>query len=94
MAEMKKQLVLSLISCIISTQAYAYELVLPKAKKMNVNSNYAFFVGRARNSESIMINNLRIYTAPNGAFAHSVKLNDGENRIIIRSSYNTQIYRF
>ena len=94
MAEMKKQLVLSLISCIISTQAYAYELVLPTAKKMNVNSNYAFFVGRARNSESIMINNLRIYTAPNGAFAHSVKLNDGENRIIIRSSYNTQIYRF
>lgn len=77
-----------------TTQAFTFELVLPREKKSTVNTNYAFFVGKAGNSETIVINDQKIYIAPNGAFAHSVKLHDGDNRVVIRSSYNTQVYRF
>ena len=60
---------------------FAYDLVLPKEKKSVVNTNYAFFVGKASNSEVISINDDRVYIAPNGAFAYSVKLKDGEKII-------------
>lgn len=92
---MKKRTVLFILSILyfIALPSFAYELVLPKTKTSTVSSNYAFFVGRAVNGEYILINNLRIYTASNGAFAHSVKLKEGENRIVIRSNYNTQIYK-
>ena len=74
--------------------AIAYDLVLPKEKKSIVNTNYAFFVGKAKNTETIVINDERVYVAPNGAFAHTIKLKDGENRIVVKSNYNTQVYRF
>ena len=74
--------------------ALAYELVLPKEKKSIANTNYAFFVGKAGKTESIIINDEKVYIAPNGAFAHTVKLKDGENRIMVKSNYNTQVYRF
>lgn len=73
---------------------FGYELVLPKERKSFVNTNYAFFVGKATHYENLLINDERIYIAPNGAFAHSVKLKDGENRIVIKSNYNTKVYRF
>ena len=72
----------------------AYDLVLPKDKKTCTNSNYAFFVGKAAKSEDIIINDEKIFTASNGAFAHSVKLKEGENRIIVKSNFNTQVYKF
>ena len=73
--------------------ALAYELVLPKEKKSIANTNYAFFVGKAGTNEAININDEKIYIAPNGAFAHSVKLKEGENRIIFKSNYNTEVYK-
>lgn len=72
----------------------AYDLVLPKEKKSIVNTNYAFFVGKAGKSETIVINDEKIYVAPNGAFAHSVKLKDGENRVVMKSNFSTQVYKF
>lgn len=74
--------------------AFAYELILPKEKKSIVNTNYAFFVGKASNSEFVSINDERVYVASNGAFAHSVKLKDGENRVVLKSNFNTHVYRF
>ena len=91
---MKREFIFTLALFLSSLQCYAYDLVLPREKKMNVTSNYAFFVGKARNSENILINDEKVYIAENGAFAHSVKLKDGENRIVVRSNYNTQIYKF
>ncbi|MBQ4115466.1 N-acetylmuramoyl-L-alanine amidase [bacterium] len=73
--------------------AFAYEIVLPKEKKTIVNTKYAFFIGKAKNSEIIEINDQKVYIAQNGAFAHSIKLKDGENRIVIRSNFNTQVYK-
>ncbi len=90
---MKKGLLLLLLLILGTSCSYAYELVLPREKKSISNSDYAFFVGKAHNGEAILINDTRVYTASNGAFAHSVKLKNGENRIVIRSSYNTQIYK-
>ena len=72
---------------------YSYELILPKEKVKNVTSDYILFIGKAGNSEFITINNERVYVSSNGAFAHSVKLKNGENRILVRSNYNTQVYK-
>lgn len=96
MRSLQKKLgfILSLFLLTGMAGAYAYELILPKEKKSVVNTNYALFVGSMRNSESVTINGERIFPASNGAFAHSVKLKEGENRVIIRSNYNTQVYRF
>ena len=91
---MKKELLtLLLLFCGVS-QSFAYELVLPREKSSITGANYAFFVGKASNSETISINGNPIYVASNGAFAHSVKLKEGENRVVIRSNYNTQVYKF
>lgn len=91
---MKKGLLLLLFFMLSLTQAFSYELILPKTKSGTVTSKYLFFVGKTQNSEAITINDENIYVASNGAFAHSVKLKEGENRIVVRSNYNTQIYRF
>ncbi len=73
---------------------YSYELVLPKDKKNIVDTNYAFFVGKANKNEHITINDENVYIAPNGAFAYTVKLKNGENRILLKTDYNTHIYKF
>ena len=41
-----------------------------------------------------IINDEKVYVAPNGAFAHTIKLKEGENRIVLRSNYKTQVYKF
>ena len=82
---------LLLISTI--TSVYGYELILPKNKNSTVNTNYILFLGKANNTENITINNEKVFTSSNGAFAHSVKLKDGENRILVRSNFNTQVYK-
>lgn len=90
---MKRGLILLLTLMTFLPKVLSYELILPKDKKSSVSTNYAFFVGKARNSEVMSINDEKVYIAPNGAFAHSIKLKDGENRIVVRSNYNTQIYK-
>ena len=90
---MRKGLIVFILSLIFALQANSYELILPADKKSIVNSDYAFFVGKALGSESVTINDEGVYIAPNGAFAHSVKLKDGENRIMVRSNYCTKIYK-
>ena len=72
---------------------FAYDLVLPKEKKSVVTMNYAFFVGKANPNEVVSINDQKIYLASNGAFAHSVKLKDGENRILVKSNFSSEVYK-
>jgi len=85
--------VVFLILILSINSAFAYELILPKDKKTVVDTNYAFLIGKVSNSEDLTINDEKVYTASNGAFAHSVKLKKGENRVVIRSNFNTQIYK-
>lgn len=89
-----RELLILLFTFIFAGQVFAYDLVLPRDKRITVATNYAFFVGKAKNTEIITINDEKIHTAANGAFAHSVKLKDGENRIVVKSNFNTQVYRF
>ncbi len=93
MPVMQRGLFLFLSFILLIQQCYAYELVLPREKKTTVSSKYIYFMGKANHSETIDINNIPVYVAPNGAFARSVKLKEGENRVVVRSSYNTQIYK-
>lgn len=69
------------------------ELILPKEKHSIVNTQYIFFVGYTKENEKISLNDEHVFVAKNGAFAHSVKLNDGENRIILTSGVKRQIYK-
>ena len=91
---MKRVLILFISLFFTITQAFCYDLILPKDKKTVTTSNYAFFFGKARSDESLSINDQSVYIASNGAFAHSVKLKDGENRIALRTAYGMQIYKF
>ena len=90
---MFRGLILLICFLLSLAQANAFELVLPKEKKSIVNTNYAFFVGHAKGSETITINDEHVPIASNGAFAHTVKLKEGENRIFIRSPYGLQVYK-
>jgi len=90
---MREFLILIFTFFIGINSAFAYDLVLPKEKKSIVNTNYAFFIGKASENELLSINGHRVYIASNGAFAHSVKLKEGENRVIIKSNYNSQVYK-
>lgn len=94
MRDMRELLILFFVMILGVNSAYAYDLVLPREKKSIVNSNYAFFVGKAKKTEVITINDEKVYVASNGAFAHSVKLKEGENRIVMKSNFNTQVYKF
>ena len=93
---MNKYLIRGVLICLllltVLCKSYAFEIFYPHEKKSTTDYSYGLFIGKARNSESITINNTKIFTASNGAFAHSVNLNDGENRIIIRSGYSTKVY--
>jgi len=90
---MREFFIFFILTVIFAGPAFAYEVILPKEKKSISNTEYAFFVGKTNNNESITINDDRVYTAPNGAFAYSVKLKEGENRIAIKSDFNMRIYK-
>ena len=91
---MRRGLILLILSLLFVSRAAAFELVIPKDKNNITTSNYAFFVGKAKGAEALTINGQSIYVAPNGAFAHTVKLHDGENRIVFRTAYGVQIYKY
>ncbi len=73
-------------------RVFGYEIFYPSEKNYTTTYDYGLFVGKARSSESITINNEKVFVASNGAFAHSVKLREGDNRVFIRSNYSTKVY--
>jgi N-acetylmuramoyl-L-alanine amidase len=93
MKNMRAILILLFILIFSANTTFAYEIFLPKEKKTIMNTNYAFFIGKTNREVPITINDERVYIASNGAFSHSIKLKNGENRIIIKSDYKTQIYK-
>lgn len=90
---MQRGLILFLLLISTITNVYGYELILPRSKNSTVETNYILFLGKASNTENITINNEKVFTSSNGAFAHSIKLKDGDNRILVRSNFNTQVYK-
>ena len=76
------------------SQVCAFELIMPADKNTVTTNDYAFLYGRANSAESLSINDKSVYTASNGAFAYSVKLHEGENRILLRTLYGISIYKF
>ena len=90
---MRKILLLIFCFLICSLNVQALELILPKEKKSITDTQYALFVGKTSGGESLSINDEYVYVAPNGAFAHSIKLKDGNNRIMVRSTYGSEIFK-
>lgn len=85
--------------CLISlffmmSQVMAFELIQPTEKKIYTTNNYAFIFGKAKSAESLTINGHHIYTAPNGAFAHTVELHEGENRVVLKTLYGVTLYKY
>ena len=93
MKNMFRVLFLLLFLFITTSPSIALDIVLPKEKKMDVTTNYAFFVGKASKYDTVTINDEKVFVAPNGAFAYSVKLKDGENRIVVKSGSNSSFYK-
>lgn len=91
---MKRGLILTLSFFLSCLSVFSYELILPREKTSAVTTNYALFVGHTNRYENMVINDESVYVAPNGAFAHTVKLKEGSNRVVVRSNYNTQVYKF
>ena len=93
MKSMRKLLIMLLTFLFCMAPVFAYDLVMPREKKINTNTDYAFFFGRAKNGEHLSVNGEHVSLASNGAFAFTVKLKDGENRVALKSNYTTRIYR-
>ena len=91
---MKRALILFISLFFFVSQVCAFELIMPTEKKNATTNDYAFFYGKAKSAEALSINGHGVYVAPNGAFAHSVKLHEGENRIILRTLYGMLMYKF
>ena len=91
---MRRGLILLFSLFFLITRAYAFEIIMPSERKTVTTNNYAFIYGKATPAESLTINDKSVYVAPNGAFAHSVKLHDGENRVYIRTLYGLTIYKY
>lgn len=90
---MKRTLILILSFFTFISSVLAFELVYPTEKSSITTGEYALFAGQASGGESIQINDEKILVASNGAFAHSVKLKEGENRVKIKSDYGIQFYK-
>ena len=91
---MRRGLILFFTFLLVVLQVKAFEVILPADKKTVTTNDYAFIYGKANSSESLTINDKGVYVAPNGAFAHSVKLHEGENRVIIRTTYGLSLYKY
>ena len=89
---MKRAFILFFLISLICSKAFGFEIILPTEKKSIVNTKYIFFVGSVKPGESLSINGNPIYTASNGAFAHTTKLKEGLNNIVLRSNYGMKIY--
>ena len=91
---MKRVWILFLSLFFIINQAFCFELIMPTEKKNATTNNYAFIYGKAKPAEGLSINDHYIHVAPNGAFAHTEKLHEGENRIVLRTLYGLLIYKY
>lgn len=91
---MKRAFILLILLFFFISQVQAFELISPNEKKNYTTNNYAFFFGKAKSAEGLTINGHGIYVAPNGAFAHTEELHDGENRIVFKTLYGMVIYKY
>ncbi len=91
---MKRLLILLIFLFIAVLKGDCFELIMPTERKNVTTNDYAFFYGKAKSAEDLTINGHSIYVAPNGAFAHTVKLQEGENRIMIKTLYGLLLYKF
>lgn len=89
---LRRVLLMIFLIMFLGVKTYGYEIFYPSQKESSTTYDYGLFIGKARNSEIITINNERVFVVSNGAFAHSVKLKEGENRVFIRSNYSTKVY--
>ena len=91
---MRRGLILFFALLFAVTKACAFDIIMPAEKKTVTANDYAFIYGKANSAESLTINDKSVYIAPNGAFAHTVKLHEGENRVYIRTLYGLTIYKY
>ena len=91
---MRRGFILFILMLFVVLQANAIEVIMPSEKKVVTTNNYAFIFGRVSPEESLSINGKGVYVAPNGAFAYTEKLNDGENRLLLKTLYGFTMYKY
>ncbi len=81
-----KKIFLLLISLLISkSPSLAIDIVYPSSNPFSTTSSATFFIGSTTPDKPLLINDESIYVSKQGAFAHSVKLNLGANKFILKS---------
>lgn len=71
-------------------QAYAFDVVYPKKTTVTINSPSTFFIGSSDKPLKINDNDVPIHSS--GGFAYVVKLKDGENKFVLTSENETQVF--
>ncbi len=89
---MKKIIFTILCLIIFSHSAFAFDVVYPKSAFSKINSPSTFFVGAVKNGSKLYLNNEEIPVHKTGAFAQSVKLNEGRNEFVLVSDNQTKTY--
>ena len=79
---MNKILPLLLLFFAFNSKVFAFNIVYPAHSNVTINSPSTFFIGSAKSKLSINGEHVKIHHS--GGFAHVVKLNEGENRFIIK----------
>jgi N-acetylmuramoyl-L-alanine amidase len=87
-----KRFVLILGILLLGAQAFALDVVYPKKTVVSINSPSTFFVGSANPGLPLTINDQPVKVHPSGAFAQSVKLNNGKNVFNLQSGDKIKTY--
>ena len=87
---MNKILPLLLLFFAFNSKVFAFNIVYPAHSNVTINSPSTFFIGSAKSKLSINGEHVKIHHS--GGFAHVVKLNEGENRFIIKSKNDEKTF--
>ena len=81
-----------LLVILIAQTAYALDIVYPKQNSVTINSPSTFFAGSAETGVPLTINGAPVPVHESGGFAYAVKLKTGENKFVIESGNEKQIF--
>ena len=88
-----KKIFLLFVTLLCINSANAYQIVYPAKKSVTINSPSSFFIGHTDENETLKINGQIVKTNDLGYFAHTVKLNSGENIFVIIGRDNKEEYK-
>ena len=83
---------LSLSFCFFNlNSAFGFNIVYPGKEKVTINSPRTFFIGNENPEKFLYINNEKVELYRTGGFKHSVELDYGKNKFIIKNDAGKEV---